>query len=66
MESHWCVFSCVISDLLKGTVTSGLKVNYRGASEGIRLEVPVITQVRDHGGFKQWSRGGDDWIWGEF
>lgn len=56
----------MISDLLKGSVTSVLKVNYRGASEGIRWEVPVITQMRDNGGFKQGSRGGDDWIWGEF
>lgn len=60
MESHWCVFSSAISDLLKGSVTSVLKVNYRGANEGIRWEVPVITQVRGNGSIKQWSRGGDD------
>lgn len=45
MESHWCVFSHMISDLLKGSVTSVVKVNYRGASEGLRGEATIITQV---------------------
>lgn len=35
----------MISDLLKGSVTSVVKVNYRGASEGLRGEATIITQV---------------------
>lgn len=60
MESHWCVFSYVISDLLKGSLTSVLKLNYRGQVRGSDGEVTVITQVRENSGFKQWSKGGDD------
>ena len=43
-----------------------LKVNWRGASEGIGWEVTLITQVRDKDDFEQWSGEDNDWIWGEF
>lgn len=36
-----------------------IKVNSRGTREGKRWETTVTSQVRENGGFEQWSPGGD-------